>query len=148
MAIPLLVVLAEGRLVQLAKWSVLVLAVHAVLTATVAVLQLGGLFGIAAVATLSAFGLSGTIVALGMGAHSLGVFRGAAKAVGAVVLPALVAFLLPAVLLGGGGDLVKGAAAWLLGMLLFLAWLWLARRKELDELLAVTRRPRPEAMVR
>jgi peptidoglycan biosynthesis protein MviN/MurJ (putative lipid II flippase) len=147
MAIPLLVVLAEGRLVQLAKWSMFVLAVHAALTGFAVVLELG-LFGIAAVATLSAFGLSGTIVVLGMGAHSLEVFRGAAKAVGSVVAPALAAFLLPAVVLGGGDHLVKGAAAWLLGMLLFLAWLRIARRKELDELLAVTRRPRTEAIVR
>ena len=148
MAIPLLVVLAEGRLARLAKWSLLVLAVHAVLTAAVAVAQLGGLFGIGAVATLSAFGLSGTVVVLGMRVHSFRVVRGAASAVGAVVLPAVAAFLLPAVLLGGGEKLVKGAVAWLLGMLLFVAWLWFVRREELDELLAVTRRPRPEAMVR
>ena len=113
----------------------------------VAVLQLG-LYGIAVVATLSAFGLSGTIVVLAMGAHSLGVFRGAAEAVGAVVVPAIAAFALPAIVLGGGDNIVKGGAAWLLGMLLFLAWLRIARRKELDELLAVTRRPRTEAMVR
>jgi hypothetical protein len=83
-----------------------------------------------------------------MGDHSSRVVRGAAKAVGAVVVPALAAFLLPAVLLGGGETLVKGGVAWLLGMLLFLAWLRFVRREELNELLAVTRRPRPEAMVR
>jgi hypothetical protein len=83
-----------------------------------------------------------------MGEHSLGVFRGAARAAVAVVAPALAAFLLPAVLLGGGDNLAKGAAAWLVGMLLFLAWLRVARREELDELLAVARRPRAEPMVR
>jgi peptidoglycan biosynthesis protein MviN/MurJ (putative lipid II flippase) len=143
LAIPLLVLLAEGRLVQLAKWSMLVLAGHAVLTAAVAALDLG-LLGIATVATISAFALSGAIVVLGMGTHALGVARGAAKAVGAVTVPALVAFLVPAVLLGGGENLAKGAAAWLIGAFLFLVWLRIARKAELDELFAVVRRPQTE----
>jgi O-antigen/teichoic acid export membrane protein len=143
MTIPLLMVLAEGRLVQLAKWSTLVLAGHAALTAVAAALDFG-LVGIAMVATISAFALSGTILVLGMRTHAPGVGRGAAKAVGAVVVPALVAFLLPAVVLGGGDNLAKGAAAWLIGTLLFLAWLRIARREELDELLAVARRPQTE----
>jgi peptidoglycan biosynthesis protein MviN/MurJ (putative lipid II flippase) len=147
MAIPLLVVLARGRLVQLAKWTMLVLAGHAALTAVAAALGLG-LFGIAAVATISAFALSGTIALLALGGHAPGVFRGAAKAIAGVVVPALVAFLVPAVALGGGDDLAKGAAAWVLGTLLFLAWLRIARRKELDELLAVVGRPRTAAAVR
>ena len=147
MAIPLLVVLAEGRLVQLAKWSMFVLAGHAALTAVAAALDLG-LLGIAVVATISIFVLSGTIIVLGMRAHAIGVARGAANAVGAVVVPALVAFLLPAVVLGGGDNLAKGAAAWLIGTLLFLAWLWIVRREELDELLAVAKRPQAEAAVR
>ena len=146
MAIPLLVVLAEGRFVQLARWSMLVLAGHAALTAAAAALDLG-LLGIATVATISAFALSGTIVVLGLRTHALGVGRRAAKAVGAIVVPALLAFLLPAVLLGGGDNLAKGAAAWLLGNLLLLAWLRIARREELDELLAFVRRPRTEAAV-
>ena len=136
LAIPLLVVLAEGRLVQLAKWTRLVLGGHAALTAAAVALDLG-LLGIAMVATISTFALSGTIIVLGMRAHALGVARGAAKAVGAVVVPAVVAFLLPAVVVGGGDNLAKGAAAWLIGALLFLAWLRIARREELDELLAV-----------
>ena len=138
MAIPLLLVLAEGRLVQLAKWSTVVLAGHAALTAGAAALDLG-LLGIAVVATISAFALSGAIVVLGMRTHALGVARGAAKAVGAVIVPALVAFLVPAVALGGGDNLVKGAAAWLMGSLLFLAWLLIVRREELDELVSVVR---------
>ncbi len=141
MAIPLLLVLAEGRLVQLAKWSTVVLAGHAALTAGAAALDLG-LLGIAVVATISAFALSGAIVVLGMRAHALGVARGAAKAVGAVVVPALVAFLVPAVALDGGDSLAKGAAAWLTGSLLFLCWLLVVRREELDELLSVVGRPR------
>ena len=70
MAIPLLVVLAEGRLVQLAKWTMLVLAGHAALTAAVVALDVG-LFGIAVVGTISAFALSGAIVVLGLRAHAL-----------------------------------------------------------------------------
>ena len=116
LAIPLLVVLAEGRLVQLAKWTMLVLGGHAALTAVAVALDLG-LLGIAMVATISTFALSGTIIVLGMRAHALGVARGAAKAVGAVVVPAVVAFLLPAVVVGGGDNLAKGAAAWLIGAL-------------------------------
>jgi O-antigen/teichoic acid export membrane protein len=147
MAIPLLVVLAEGRLVQLARWSMYVLVGHAVLTAAAAALDLG-LVGIATVATISAFALTATILGLGLREHALGIARGAVKAIGAVVVPALVAFLLPAVLLGGGDNLAKGTAAWLIGILLFLAWLRVARREELDELLAVARGPRTEAAVR
>ena len=137
----LLLVLAEGRLVQLAKWSTVVLAGHAALTAGAAALDLG-LLGIAVVATVPAFALCGAIVVLGMRAHALGVARGAAKAVGAVVVPALVAFLVPAVALDGGDSLAKGAAAWLTGSLLFLCWLLVVRREELDELLSVVGRPR------
>jgi peptidoglycan biosynthesis protein MviN/MurJ (putative lipid II flippase) len=147
MTIPLLVVLAEGRVAQLAKWSVVVLAGHTALTAAAAALDLG-LVGIAVVATISAFVLGGTVVVLGMRAHALSVARGAAKAVGAVVVPALMAFLLPALVLGGGDNLAKGAAAWLMGTLLLLAWLRIARREELDELIAVARAPRTEAAVR
>ncbi len=147
MAIPLLVVLAEGRLVQLAKWTMLVLAGHAALTAAVVALDVG-LFGIAVVGTISAFALSGAIVVLALRAHALSVARGAGKAVGAVVVPALVAFLVPALVLGGGDNLAKGTAALLIGSLLFLAWLRIVRREELEELLAVVRRPPAEAAVR
>ena len=109
MAIPLLVVLAEGRLVQLAKWSSLVLAVHAALTAAAAALQLG-LFGIAAVATFLRRAELHDCRSR-RGPQSLGVFSQAARAVGAVVVPALVAFLVPSLMLGGGDSLAKGAAA-------------------------------------
>jgi hypothetical protein len=74
--------------------------------------------------------------------RAVGVAVEAAKAVGAVVVPAVVAYLVPAVVVGGGDELVTGAAAWLFGTLLFLVWLRIARREELDELLAVVRRPR------
>ena len=141
MAIPLLVVLAKGRLVQLAKWSLVVLAGHSALTATAVALELG-LVGIAAVGTISAFALSGTVLVLALRGRAVGVAVEAAKAVGAVVVPAVVAYLVPAVVVGGGDELVTGAAAWLFGTLLFLVWLRIARREELDELLAVVRRPR------
>ena len=145
MAIPLLVVLAEGRLVQLAKWTMLVLAGHAALTAVAAALDLG-LLGIAVVGDHLCLCAERRRSSCSACARTrLGVARGAAKAVGAVVVPALVAFLVPAVVLGGGDNLAKGAAAWLIGILLFLAWLRIVRREELDELLAVVRRPRTEA---
>ena len=138
MTIPLLVVLAEGRLGQLAKWATFVLAGHTALTAAAAGLDLG-LLGIAAAATVSSYALSGTIVVLGLRPHALGAFRGAAKAVVAVVVPALAAFVLPALVVGGGESLAKGAIAWVVGSLLFLGWLWLARRAELYELIAAAR---------
>jgi peptidoglycan biosynthesis protein MviN/MurJ (putative lipid II flippase) len=141
MTIPLLVVLGQGRLGQLAKCSMLVLVGHAVLTAAAVALDLG-LVGIAVAAVISIYALSGTILVLGLRTHALVAARGAAKAISAVVVPALGAFLLPAVVLGGGEKLANGAAAWLIGTVLFVAWLWIARRAELDELLAVVRRPR------
>lgn len=138
--IPLVAVFARRRFTALAAWSGVVVAGHtAALGAAVA--MGGSLMAVAAVTTVSSIGLIAVPLALIFGRGAGAVLALAARAIAAFVLPAAAAFGLAALAVGFDRSLARGAAALLIGGIVYGAWL---RVRYADEVSGLVRAIRPQ----
>jgi O-antigen/teichoic acid export membrane protein len=142
--IPFVGLFAQGRFAELSAWSGVVVLVHAALSAA-AVAAGGGLEAVAAVATASSLGLAAVGLVLLFGRGTGAVVAGAARALGAFVLPAAVAFAGAAAVVGFDRSLGRGAAAFALGAGGYALWLRARHPGEVAGLVAALRPRRPDA---
>jgi hypothetical protein len=140
MMVPLVSVLANGRVRGLGVSAAATVTVHLILCAVVRALGLG-LEALAAVTLVSTTVQTGAVLWLCFGTRTAAVARAAALLGLTLALPACVAFSAAALLIGGAESLLTGAASFLAGLLLTAIWLRWRQTETLADLAGLLPRP-------
>lgn len=140
MMVPLVSVLASGRVRGLGVSAAATVTTHVVLCAAVRALGLG-LEALAAVTLVSTATQTGAVLWLCFGTRTAMVARGAALLGLSLTLPTAVAFAAAALLTGGAGSLLTGAASFAAGLVLTAIWLRWRQTEALADLAGLLPRP-------